>query len=69
MSLVQDLIWKLEEIKEKEDRLKEMVEAWSGDDPYDAAESDPGLQHELSSEIEAELKEFKEYVNENITDD
>ncbi len=50
----------LSQIIHKEEELKEMSDAWEGDDPFNAAASDPGLQFELGEEINELWKEFDE---------
>jgi len=49
----------LEEIEELERELEYMSDAWDGDDPCEAAASDPGLQYEKEEEIESKIEELK----------
>lgn len=52
------LMFILEQIITKESDLEYMCRAWAGDDPYEAAASDPGLQFELGEEINELWAEF-----------
>lgn len=53
----------IDEIEALEEELNYMCEAWDGDDPYEAASSDPGLQFEKEEEIAEKYRELRETYN------
>lgn len=53
------IISDLKEIIKEESNLSYMESAWNGDDPFEAACSDPGLQYEKSELISSLLEDFK----------
>jgi len=55
----------LDELEEKERQLHAGAEAWSeGTDEYAMADCDPGIQFELSNEIEELQKQIRTLVGE-----
>ena len=57
LQYLKDLIYEYEDLCSD---LDYMADAWEGDDPCAAAESDPGLQYEKSMEIDQKVDEIKE---------
>ena len=49
----------IEEIEELDRELEYMSDAWDGDDPCEAATSDPGLQFEKGEERNEKEEELK----------
>jgi len=55
---LQDLRDIIDEYENLWKELSYMSNAWTGDDPYEAACSDPGLQYEKSEEIDSKYSEI-----------
>lgn len=62
MSLIDDVVEIVSDIIDKDMELEMMSDNWNSGSPEDAAMSDPGLQYEISEQIDRKLRELRDLL-------
>jgi hypothetical protein len=62
MAILKQIYEIVDEIREKDKLLHDMSDAWNGNDPFEAAMSDPGLQYEVGREIDQLVDDLRKLL-------